>query len=230
MANFDEEVNFGDWSSLDINVSRRVPICLVLDRSGSMEEKDGSSQTKIEELNKNLKEFLDYVRGNAKASRICDICIISFGGVDEVDVVCGYTNIKDLKCPPLKPYGRTPLGASVQLALDLLQKRRDYYRNNSIEHYKPILMIMSDGQPTEKDNVVYEAAQRCTDAVNNEGLKVLPIGIGQSARLDILDMFSPKVKAKCIDNMDVFVQLFEMLSRSMSTSDNTVFDWLNDQV
>ena len=78
--------------------------------------------------------------------------------------------------------------------------------------------------------MVYNAAQRCTNTVNNEGLKVLPIGIGDAARLDILDMFSPKVKAKCIDNMDVFVKLFEMLSRSMSQSDNTVFDWLNDQI
>ena len=48
--------------------------------------------------------------------------------------------------------------------------------------------------------------------------------------IDILDMFSPKVKAKCITNMDVFVKLFEMLSVSMSQSDNTVFDWLNDQI
>lgn len=30
--------------------------------------------------------------------------------------------------------------------------------------------------------------------------------------------------------MDVFVKLFEMLSVSMSRSDNTVFDWLNDEV
>ena len=27
-------------------------------------------------------------------------------------------------------------------------------------------MIMSDGQPTEPDYVVYDAAQKCTDAVN----------------------------------------------------------------
>ena len=92
------------------------------------------------------------------------------------------------------------------------------------------MMIMSDGQPTEVESVVYNAAQRCSDMVNTEGLKVLPIGIGDSARLDILDMFSPKVKAKCITNMDVFVKLFEMLSVSMSQSDNTVFDWLNDQI
>ena len=131
---------------------------------------------------------------------------------------------------PLVAGGRTPLGASVELALDLLQKRREYYRSAGIEHYKPIMMIMSDGQPTEVESVVYNAAQRCSDMVITEGLKVLPIGVGDSARLDILDMFSPNVKAKCITNMDVFVKLFEMLSVSMSQSDNTVFDWLNDQV
>lgn len=85
-------------------------------------------------------------------------------------------------------------------------------------------MIMSDGQPTEEEYIVYNAAQRCTDAVNNEGIKLLPIGIGEFARLDILDMFSPKVKAKCIDNMDVFIKLFEMLSSSICNTDDTVFD------
>ena len=130
----------------------------------------------------------------------------------------------------LSAYGRTPLGESVELALDLLQKRRQYYRDSGIEHYKPILMIMSDGVPTEYPSVYTKAAQRCSDMVNKEGLKVLPIAIGDSANLDILNMFSPKIQAKVIVNMDVFKELFRMLSRSMSNSDNTVFDWLNDQV
>ena len=158
-----------------------------------------------------------------------DICLIGCGG-EQPEVINGYASVDQITFRPLTASGRTPLGASVELALDLLQKRREYYRSAGIEHYKPIMMIMSDGQPTEVESVVYNAAQRCSDMVNTEGLKVLPIGIGDSARLDILDMFSPKVKAKCITNMDVFVKLFEMLSVSMSQSDNTVFDWLNDQV
>lgn len=224
--------NFNFFSTPTVTGGIKLPVCLILDTSGSMSEKITSSRgmvVKIDELNNNMDSLLNTIRNDNNARIMSDICIIGCGG-DTPTVINGYTSVEKINYQHVVPRGRTPLGASVQLALDLLQKRRDYYRNNGIEHYKPILMIMSDGQPTEQDNVVYNAAQRCTDAVNNEGLKVLPIGIGQSARLDILDMFSPKVKAKCIDNMDVFVQLFEMLSRSMSTSDNTVFDWLNDQV
>ena len=226
----DEEFNF--FSTPTVTGGVKLPVCLILDTSGSMSETIKSSRgmvVKIDELNNNMHSLLNTIKNDNNARIMSDICIIACGG-DEPKVLNGYTSVDKINYNNVVPRGRTPLGASVQLALDLLQKRREYYRNNGIEHYKPILMIMSDGQPTEQDNVVYTAAQRCTDAVNNEGLKVLPIGIGQSARLDILDMFSPKVKAKCIDNMDVFVQLFEMLSRSMSTSDNTVFDWLNDQV
>ena len=210
----------------------KLPVCLILDTSGSMSERIMSSRgmvVKIDELNNNIDTLLQTIKNDANARIMSDICMIACGG-EQPRVINGYTNVEKIQFNHVVPSGRTPLGASVEMALDLLSKRREYYRNNGIEHYKPILMIMSDGQPTEEDYVVYNAAQRCTNVVNNEGLKVLPIGIGESARLDILDMFSPKVKAKCIDNMDVFVKLFEMLSRSMSQSDNTVFDWLNDQV
>lgn len=210
----------------------KLPVCLILDTSGSMSERIKSSRgmvVKVDELNNNIDTLLQTIKNDSNARIMSDICMIACGG-EQPRVINGYTNVEKIQFNHVVPSGRTPLGASVEMALNLLSKRREYYRNNGIEHYKPILMIMSDGQPTEEDYVVYNAAQRCTNAVNNEGLKVLPIGIGESARLDILDMFSPKVKAKCIDNMDVFVKLFEMLSRSMSQSDNTVFDWLNDQV
>lgn len=224
--------NFNFFSAPKASGGIKLPVCLILDTSGSMSEELRSSRgmvAKIDELNNNIDSLLFTIRNDSNARIMSDICMIACGG-EQPRVLNGYTSVDKIQFNHVNPSGRTPLGASVDLALDLLSKRREYYRNNGIEHYKPILMIMSDGQPTEFENVVYSAAQRCTNAVNNEGLKVLPIGIGRTARLDILDMFSPKVKAKCIDNMDVFVQLFEMLSRSMSQSDNTVFDWLNDQI
>ena len=175
----------------------KLPVCLILDTSGSMSERIKSSRgmvVKIDELNNNIDTLLQTIKNDANARIMSDICMIACGG-EQPRVINGYTNVEKIQFNHIVPSGRTPLGASVEMALDLLSKRREYYRNNGIEHYKPILMIMSDGQPTEEDYVVYNAAQRCTNAVNNEGLKVLPIGIGESARLDILDMFSPKVKA-----------------------------------
>ena len=228
MADFlDDDVNFGDWSSLELNVSRRVPICLVLDRSGSMVECDGSKISKIEELNNNLKGFLDYVRNNSKASRICDICIISFGGVDEVDVVSGYSNIRDLKYKPLVPYGRTPMGAAVTKAMDLLKIRRNYYRNNDIEHYKPIMLLMTDGLPTDSYQA---AAAEFSRMVKNHEVKVFPVGHGQNFNKEVLRQFSPIVEPKTIDGAENFAKLFKLLSASSSNpNDDSLDKWFNDE-
>lgn len=228
MADFlDDDVNFGDWSSLEINVSRRVPICLVLDRSGSMVEQDGSSLSKIQELNNNMKIFLDYVKHNAKASRICDICIISFGGVDEVDVVNGYSNIRDLKYKPLVPYGRTPMGAAVTKAMELLKLRRNYYRNNDIEHYKPIMLLMTDGIPT--DNYMAAATEFSRMVLNRE-VKVFPVGIGKNFNKEVLKKFSPLVEPKTIVSAENFATLFKLLSASSSNpNDDSLDKWFMDE-
>ena len=138
---------------------------------------------KIDELNNNIQELFRTIRNDSNARLMSDVCLIGCGG-EHPEVINGYSSVDKINFVPLTAGGRTPLGASVELALDLLQKRREYYRSAGIEHYKPIMMIMSDGQPTEVESVVYNAAQRCSDMVNTEGLKVLPIGIGDSARLD----------------------------------------------
>ena len=224
--------DFDFFSKPSVEGGIKLPVCLVLDISGSMEETLRSSRgrvKKIDELNNNIEMLFDTIRNDPNANAMSDICLIGCGG-DAPVVICGYSNVDKIKFQRLTAFGRTPLGASVDLALDLLQKRRRFYRDSGIEHYKPILMIMSDGMPTEYPSQYIQSAHRCSEMVNNEGLKVLPIGIGDSANLDILNLFSPKVQAKVIVNMDVFKELFRMLSKSMSNSDNTVFDWLNDQI
>ncbi len=228
MADFlDDDMNLGDWSSLEINSSRKVPICLVLDRSGSMQECDGSTKSKMQELNVNMKIFLDYVRGNKKASRICDICIISFGGVDEVTVENNYSSIKDLKYKPLEPYGRTPMGAAVSKAIELLKKRRTYYKNNDIEHYKPIMLIMTDGLPTDEYK---SAAMEFSSMVKNREVKVFPVGIGKNFNKDVLREFSPLVEPKTIESAENFEKLFKLLSASSSNpNDDSLDKWFQDE-
>lgn len=224
--------DFDFFSTPSAESGIKLPVCLILDTSGSMSDTLYSKRgrvAKIDELNKNIDMLFDTIINDNNAKMMCDICLISCGG-EIPQVINGYSNIENIHFQHVTARGRTPLGQSVNLALSLLIKRRQYYRDSNIEHYKPILMIMSDGMPTEDEYVYLDAAKRCSDMVINEGLKVLPIAIGDGANLGVLNLFSPKVQAKAIADMDVFRKLFEMLSRSMSTSDNTVFDWLNDQI
>ena len=43
--------------------------------------------------------------------------------------------------------GNTPMGEGVRLALDLLDKRKQEYKDKGVDYYQPWLVLMSDGQP-----------------------------------------------------------------------------------
>lgn len=218
------DFNFGEWDTSDIKTSRKVPMCLVVDTSGSMMNKDGSNRAKIDELNDNILSLIDYIQNDPKASRICDLSIISFGGT--VDVVSGYNSIENINFRELKSQGRTPMGEAVKKATELLTIRRTYYRNNNIEHYKPILLLMSDGNPTDDYK---PAAMELTQMVNNRELKVFPVGIGDSFDHTILSEFSPQINPKKITDASGFSHLFRLLSSSSSNpNDDSLERWFNE--
>ncbi len=231
MANFKDFSDmdlFADFRPKDMDSSYKLPLCLVLDRSGSMLDRAKTptgSMVKIAELNSNVRYLIDYIKNDPKASKICDLCIIAFGG--NVELVCDYSRVSDIPNFRLDARGGTPLGEAVELAMDLLEKRRQFYRDNGIEHYKPIMLLMSDGAPT--DNYA-EVAARCSEKVNNKELKIFPVGIGHNFRDEILSEFSPILKPKRITDIDGFTKLFYLLSKSTSDpTDDTIVKWFNEE-
>ena len=119
--------NLDFFSTPSVEGGIKLPVCLVLDISGSMEETLRSSRgkvKKIDELNDNIEMHFDTIRTDSNANAMSDICLIGCGG-DTPKVICGYSNVEKIKFQRLSAYGRTPLGESVELALDLLQKRNN---------------------------------------------------------------------------------------------------------
>ncbi len=220
---------FGDYKLPDLDSSLKLPLCLVLDQSGSMAERTRSSNgsiVKIDELNSNVEKLINYIKHDPKASKICDLCIIAFGG--RVQVVTNYNRVDQIRPFKLVAGGSTPLGEAVGLAIDLLNKRRQYYRDNGIEHYKPLMLLMSDGEPTDR----YDTSARiCSEKVSGKELKIYPVGIGNNYREDILKEFSPYVNPKRITDMAGFMKLFELLSRSTSNpTDDSIDKWFNEDI
>lgn len=218
------QLDFGDFSDQNIDSKKKAPICLVLDTSGSMSSYSGR-MTRIDELNANVLKFLDFVRRNEKAKRISDISIISFGG--NVNVVSGYTNIENINFKPLPASGTTPMGEAMEKAIELLELRRQYYRDNGIERYKPIMLLMSDGDPTDE----YEAiASKVSQLVINKEIKLFPVGIGADFNKQKMSKFSPLIQPKLIKNAEGFAKLFELLSASSSNpEDDQLENWFDEE-
>ena len=224
MNGFFDDLDFGDFSMPAASSTRKVPICLVLDCSGSMRFPDGTRLPKIDELNLNIDAFLEYVRNDPKASKICDLCIITMG--DAVRVISRYTTVDRIHFGHFSAGGGTPLGTAMATAVDLLTERRQFYRDNDIEHYKPILMVMTDGDPTDD---ITEISQRVSSMVANKEIKIFPVGVGLSFNQNTLAQFSPLLRPKLIRNSEAFDKLFKLLSASSSNpNDDSLEKWFNN--
>jgi len=212
MAMVNDDDLMSRFDKIEVSTTRKVPICLVLDVSGSMGDRDGTRLTKIEELNKNYRDFLNFVKTDKRANAICDLCVISFG--DEVNVVNGYSNIESIRETKFTANGPTPMGAAMKKALNLLELRRTHYKEKGIEYYKPIIILMTDGEATDDYK---EAAQEVTNKVklNSGNIKVLTFIIGQNNRSQALAAFSPEYPPKAIESSEDFKKLFLLLSTSL---------------
>lgn len=214
-------LDFNAVNNVEISSTRKIPICLVLDTSGSM-----TKGNNIRTLNENLQGFLDFVRSNSKSRRIADISIVVMGG--GVEVFTEYQSIDNINFEkPFEAHGSTPMGEAMNIALDLLLDRREFYRNNEIEHYKPIILLMSDGFPTDQ---YQEAARRTSEMVLNKEIKLYPVGIGDEFDARMMREFSPVITPKVIHSKDEFALLFQLLSQSSSNpEDDSLDQFFNDE-
>ena len=98
------------------NPTARVPVCLCLDVSGSM---DGEP---IRELNDGVRMFYDAIREDETALYAAEVCIITFGR-NGAKCITDFASIElQPDAPVLNAGGMTPMGEAVNLGLDLLEK------------------------------------------------------------------------------------------------------------
>lgn len=186
------------------NPTARIPICLVLDTSYSME---GPA---ITELSEGVKLFFDAIRRDGVAKYAAEICIVTFGGTAQK--VLDFMSIERQDTPVLVASGNTPMGQGVSIALDLLEARKDEYRRAGVDYYQPWMVLMTDGEPTDD---ITDASTRIDALVATKKLSIFPIGIGPSVNMQALGKLSPGRQPLRLKGLN-FNEFFVWLSRSVS--------------
>ncbi|MDR1165600.1 MAG: VWA domain-containing protein [Deltaproteobacteria bacterium] len=120
---------------------RRLPVYLLLDISGSM------SGEPIQAVNNGIQILHSALRREPQAHEIAYLSVITFES--SVKQLIPLTELNDFQPPSLKAGGGTSLGG----ALDLVTKcaEREVIKNSpdSKGDYKPLVYIMTDGEPTD---------------------------------------------------------------------------------
>ena len=123
-----------------------------------------------------------------------------------------FVTVDRFEPPVLDAHGGTPMGEAVQRSLALLRQRKEIYKQNGLDYFRPWMFVISDGKPTDKG---WEAA---ADQIKQEELRkgVIFYGVGvENADMQVLSRFSnvrPPLKLKGL----AFGDLFTWLSKSLS--------------
>lgn len=216
------------------NPTPRVPICLCLDTSGSMGAVEGEcvrtgetvyedgkmwnivtgGTSRIDELQKGVEQFYKAIGEDEVAVYSAEICVVTFN--DKANCIMDFSTLESQKgIPELKVKGDTAMGEGVNLALDLLENRKQEYRDKGVDYYQPWLVLMTDGEPNGDKDELNRAIQRTCNMINANKLTVFPIGIGAEADMSTLNQFSPKRAALRLKGLK-FREFFAWLSQSVS--------------
>lgn len=187
------------------NPTPRVPVCLVLDVSPSM------SGEPIAELNEGVRLFVSELRADEVARYSVELAIVTFAYQAECPLEFqGISKLEQVPTLEIRP-GGTALGAGVRMAMELLDERKQLYKQAGQDYYQPWLVLMTDGQPT--DNEHYQVAPQVAELIEERRLTIFPIAIGPHADKEVLRMFSPRREPLTLKGLK-FREFFEWLSHS----------------
>ena len=194
-----DEIQFAE------NPEPRCPCVLVVDVSSSM------YGAKMDQLNSGIATFAQELKADQLASLRTEVAIVTFGSGSEMPQ--DFVTADQFNPPTLVANGVTEMSAGINLALDKIEERKQMYRDNGIDYYRPWLFLITDGAPTESQEVVNAASARLKQAESEKRVATFSVGV-EGADMGLLTEISPR-RPLMLKGME-FSGMFVWLSQSMS--------------
>ncbi|MFO7031071.1 hypothetical protein B9T07_13920 [Limnospira fusiformis CCALA 023] len=188
------------------NPDPRCPVVLLLDTSGSM------SGQPIDQLNQGLVTFQQELSQDSLAARRVQVAIVTFDSY--VNVVQDFVDFDQFNPPHLSTTGTTAMGEGIGTALNLIESHKQLLRANGIDYYRPWLLMITDGAPTDSWQ---NAAQMLHQFYANKKVVFFAIAV-QGADMNTLSQIVPpgSIPPQQLQGL-AFNQLFTWLSKSMGS-------------
>ncbi|MEM9805795.1 MAG: VWA domain-containing protein, partial [Cyanobacteria bacterium P01_D01_bin.56] len=156
------------------NREPRCPLILLLDTSGSM------IGNPIQQLNQGLITLQQEILESEKASDRVELAIVGFG--ESATLQQPFVIASDFEPPTLTADGSTPMGAGLTMALDILKQELAEIKNSGIKCYRPWLVLITDGKPTD----AWEASAERVRKEIDKGTVLLFVIAVEGADMNIL--------------------------------------------
>ena len=137
-----------------------------------------------------------------------EVALVTFG---PVCLAQDFVTIDEFTPPTLTADDVTPMGEAIEYALDLLEQRKEVYKTNGIQYYRPWVFLITDGAPTDS---WHNAARRIREMEAQRRMLFFAVGV-QGADMDKLRQIAlPERPPVMLNGLD-FTSMFQWLSTSM---------------
>ncbi|RLA83274.1 MAG: hypothetical protein DRG78_04860 [Epsilonproteobacteria bacterium] len=155
-----------------------------------------------------LRVYIKTLQNDSYASQSIDFAALAFN--HDTKVTVDFTPIKDMKeVPKTKVEGGTDINKAVLDGLNMLDKRKEYYKANNIKFKAGWLYLVTDGQSNED---IAEAASKTNELIKKKQLTMIVIGAGTDIDTTELNRFDDTRPVIFSPNADDLTPLFEWLS------------------
>ncbi len=187
------------------NPEPRCPCLLLLDTSGSMQG------TPIAQLNQGLQTFKQELMSDSMATQRVEVGIITFG---PVQIISHFQTADTFIPPQLNSSGNTPMGEAIVTGLEMLEARKQTYKQAGISYYRPWIFLITDGGPTDNWQRAAQSV-RAGDNSDKKQFSFFAVGVDGADMNTLSQICSPNRPPMKLQGLS-FRELFSWLSSSLS--------------
>lgn len=186
--------------------SRRLPVYLLLDCSGSMMGEP------IEAVRQGVKALLSELRGDPQALETAYLSVITFDSTARQTTPL--TELMLFKEPQINASGATALGGALEILIDCINTEVRKTTETQKGDWRPLVFIITDGSPTDIEAFKHAAQQLKSVKVAN----IIACAAGSNADTTYLKQITENVLMMNTLSAGDMAQFFAWVSSSVKMS------------
>jgi uncharacterized protein YegL len=203
------------------NKDQKCPVVLLLDTSGSM------TGSPIDELNRALVKLKEDILCDPILSQRLEVGIVCFDDDARVERPIDLISV-DTNMPSLVVGGITNVVAGMNKAMEIVEERKQFYRSNGEQFYRPFIVLFTDGAPTNTPEEIETLDQQIQQMADNKKFVFIPFGV-EGADMQLLaklavqsadERLKNQAKAWQMKDVSKFAEVFAFVSSSISGAIN----------